>query len=110
MTGIARLSTRQPGFEIDLAKLLAFENAQDERIDKIVEGILRDVRTRGDQAVLEYTNKFDHLDATLLSALEIPRKDLDRALGRLPWIFRPSCTEFSDRTARFLTTHIQWKN
>ena len=84
MTGIARLSTRQPGFEMELAKLLAFENAQDERIDKIVEVILGDVRSRGDQAVLEYTNKFDHLDATLLSALEIPRKDLDRALARLP--------------------------
>ena len=102
MTGIARLSTRQPGFEMELAKLLAFENAQDERIDKIVEVILSDVRSRGDQAVLEYTNKFDHLDATLLSTLEVPRKDLDRALARLP---APRRAALEQAAARIRTYH-----
>ena len=84
MTGIARLSTREAGFETKLAKLLAFESTQDERIERTVEAILRDVRSRGDEAVLKYTNRFDHLGASLLAALEIPRKDLDRALAGLP--------------------------
>ena len=84
MTGIARLSTRETGFEAKLAKLLAFESTQDERIERTVEAILRDVRSRGDEAVLKYTNRFDHLGASLLAALEIPRKDLDRALAGLP--------------------------
>ena len=84
MTGIARLSTRDPGFEMKLAKLLAFESAQDEQIEKTVEAILRDVRSRGDEAVLEYTNRFDRLGASRLSALEISRNDLDQALAGLP--------------------------
>jgi histidinol dehydrogenase len=84
MSGIARLSTRDAGFEAKLVKLLAFESAQDERIESAVEAILRDVRLRGDEAVLEYTNKFDRLDASSVASLEIPRKDLDGALAGLP--------------------------
>jgi histidinol dehydrogenase len=84
MSGIARLSTREAGFEAKLAKLLAFESTQDEHIESTVEAILRDVRSRGDEAVLEYTNRFDHLGASSIAALEIPRKDLDRALAGLP--------------------------
>ena len=84
MSGIARLSTRDAGFDARLAKLLAFESAQDERIETTVDAILRDVRARGDEAVLEYTNKFDQLGATSIAALEIPRLDFDRALAGLP--------------------------
>ena len=83
MTGIARLSTRESGFEAKLAKLLAFESNQDERIESTVEAILRDVRSRGDEAVLEYTNRFDQLEAESVAALEITRIDLDRALAGL---------------------------
>ena len=83
MTGIARVSTRESGFEAKLAKLLAVESNQNERIESTVEAILRDVRSRGDEAVLEYTNRFDHLEAESVAALEIARNDLDRALAGL---------------------------
>ncbi|MBI3527611.1 MAG: histidinol dehydrogenase [Betaproteobacteria bacterium] len=83
MTRIARLSTRESGFEAKLTKLLAFESHQDERIERTVEAILRDVRSRGDEAVLEYTNRFDQIEAESLAALEIPRNELDRALAGL---------------------------
>ena len=88
MTGIARLSTRESGFEAKLTKLLAFESDQDERIESTVAAILRDVRSRGDEAVLEYTNRFDQLEAASLAALEISRNDLDRALAGLPAVRR----------------------
>jgi histidinol dehydrogenase len=84
MSGIARLSTLEAGFDAKLAKLLAFEDAQDERIESTVDAILKDVRSRGDEAVLEYTSKFDHVQASSVASLEIPRQDLDRALAGLP--------------------------
>ncbi len=84
MTGMARLSTRESGFEAKLTTLLAFESAQDEHIENTVEAILRDVRARGDEAVLEYTNKFDRLEADSLASLEISRNQRDRALAGLP--------------------------
>lgn len=97
MTGIARLSTRESGFEAKLAKLLAFESIQDERIESTVDAILRDVRSRGDEAVLEYTNKFDQLEAGSIAALEISRNDLDRALAGLPAVRRGALEQAAAR-------------
>ncbi len=84
MIGITRLSTRDADFDTRLAGLLAFENTQDERIEDTVAVILREVKARGDDAVLEYTRKFDHLEARSLSQLEIGKADLARALDALP--------------------------
>jgi histidinol dehydrogenase len=102
MTGIARLSTRRAQFEVELTKLLAFESTQDERVEKTVDTILRDVRTRGDEAVLDYTNRFDHLAATSLSALEVARQDMDRALARLP---KPRHAALEQAAARIRAYH-----
>jgi histidinol dehydrogenase len=83
MIGIARLSTRDADFDTRLAGLLAFENTQDQRIEDTVAAILREVKARGDDAVLEYTRKFDHLEARALAQLEIGKADLARALDAL---------------------------
>lgn len=83
MTAIARLSTLDAGFKDRLARLLAFEDAQDRQIETTVDNILNDVKRRGDAALLEYTNRFDRLDAQSVPALEIPRPALESALRGL---------------------------
>jgi histidinol dehydrogenase len=83
---IARLDTASPGFDARLEALLAFENTQDAAIDSTVATILEDVRRRGDRAVLEYTRRFDRVDAKSVGALEIPGEQLRAArdgLGRV---------------------------
>jgi histidinol dehydrogenase len=82
--------------------LLEFESDQDERIESAVEEILRHVRLRGDEAVLEYTNRFDHLEAQSLAALEIPRNDLDLALAGLSAVRRDALEQAA---ARIRTYH-----
>ena len=111
MTGIARLSTREPGFETKLAKLLAFESAQDEHIEKTVEAILRDVRSCGDEAVLEYTNKFDQLGASSIASLEIPAKDLERALAGLSKARRTALEQAAARIRSYheRQTLVSWQ-
>lgn len=86
MTGmkIKRLSTLDANFDSTLKALLAFETAQDDQIDQVVAGILRDVKQRGDGAVLEYTRKFDRLSAENLSELELSQVELQAALASLP--------------------------
>jgi histidinol dehydrogenase len=84
MIGIARLSTRDADFDRRLAGLLAFENTQDQGVEDTVAAILREVKARGDDAVLEYTRKFDRLEARSLAELEIGKADLERALAALP--------------------------
>jgi len=97
MTGIARMSTGEAGFEAKLAKLLAFESNQDEHIESTVEEILRNVRSRGDAAVLEYTKRFDKLEAASLAALEIPRQELDLVLAGLPAMRRSALEQAAMR-------------
>ncbi len=83
MPRISVLSTRDADFDARLASLLAFENTQDASIDAAVASILDAVRTRGDEAVLEYTRRFDRLDAPDMSALELPKSALDQAFAGL---------------------------
>ncbi len=81
---IRRLSTNDAGFDADLKALLAFETAQDDSVDAVVASILKDVKTRGDAAVLEYTNNFDKTNAASLADLEIKKPELNAALDALP--------------------------
>jgi len=85
---IKRLNTQNAGFEAELKALLAFETAQDDSIDQVVANILKDVRMRGDAAVLEYTNRFDKTNAASVAALEIPQAELHAALNGLPAVQR----------------------
>lgn len=84
MMKIKRLNTQDQNFNAELKALLAFETAQDDSIDQVVANILKDVKARGDAAVLEYTNRFDKTNATSLAALEIPQAELQAALTGLP--------------------------
>ena len=83
MLKIRRLSSRDAGFQSELRTLLAFESAQDASIDATVADILDNVKRRGDAAVLEYTSKFDKLDAKNLADLEIPKAKLGAAFTNL---------------------------
>jgi histidinol dehydrogenase len=84
MATINRLDSRDPGFASALSRLLAFEAAQDESIDRAVADILAAVRHRGDAALLEYTQRFDRVDADSVQALEIPKESWHAALTALP--------------------------
>jgi len=81
---IRRFSTTDVDFDGKLKALLAFETAQDDSIDEVVASILKDVKKRGDAAVLEYTNRFDKTSATNLTELEISKEELIAALNDLP--------------------------
>ncbi|OZI66317.1 histidinol dehydrogenase [Bordetella genomosp. 11] len=84
MTTINRLDSRDPGFASALSSLLAFEASQDESIDRAAADILAAVRHRGDDALLEYTRRFDRVEVASAQALEIPRDSWQAALQSLP--------------------------
>lgn len=88
MINIKRLSSGDADFRQRLDALLAFEGAQDESIDRTVAAILADVKTRGDVALIEYTNRFDRLNAQGMAELELTQAELQRALAGLPSVQR----------------------
>ena len=84
MAVINRLDASSPDFRARLNTLLAVEAEQDEAIDRAAADILADVRRRGDDALLHYTQKFDRVQAQDMAALEIPKADWHAALAALP--------------------------
>jgi histidinol dehydrogenase len=101
MTAIARLDSCAADFAERLKRLLAFESEQDDNIERTVADILRDVQQRGDAAVLEYTNRFDRLNATSLAALELPKSELQAALAALPEAPRAALQAAAERIRAF---------
>jgi histidinol dehydrogenase len=81
---ISVLSTREAGFDAAFARLVAVDTAADRRIDEAAAAIVDDVRRRGDTALLEYTNRFDRMNAPSVAALEIAAADMRAALESLP--------------------------
>ncbi|MFG5409170.1 histidinol dehydrogenase [Piscinibacter sakaiensis] len=81
---IRRLSTAAADFEAAFAELQHWSEATDQAIEERVATILADVAARGDAAVLEYTRRFDALDAPSVAALEIGPQALQAALDGLP--------------------------
>jgi histidinol dehydrogenase len=84
MVDITRLDSSSEDFWPALEKLLAWEGVSDDKVNTIVREILAAVRERGDAAVLEYTNRFDRMNATAMAELEIPHGRLQQALDALP--------------------------
>ncbi len=103
---IRRLSTREPEFLATLDALLAFDNSTDEAIEKTVAEILASVRKLGDAAVLDYTRRFDKLDAATMAQLELPRDELKAAFDGLPAAQR---TALEQAAARVRSYHERQK-
>ena len=94
---IRRFSTTDSNFDEQLKQLLAFETAQDDSVDEVVAKILKDVKHRGDAAVIEYTNRFDKTSATNLAELEVSQAELQAALTSLPSDQREALQSAADR-------------
>ena len=97
MTDLARLDSSALGFDAALARLTAFESKEDVAIEAAVAAIVADVRARGDAAVLEYTARFDRVQARSVAALELPAEELAAAYAALPAAERAALTTAATR-------------
>jgi histidinol dehydrogenase len=78
-----RLATTDPKFEPRFAALLAAKREDSPDVDAAVAAIIADVRTRGDDALIEFTARFDRLDLTP-STLRFSEAEIDAAIARVP--------------------------
>jgi histidinol dehydrogenase len=79
-----KLNYSDSNFQQKLEQLLAWEAGSNEEVENTVKEILNNVQSKGDSAVVEYTNRFDRLTATGMSELVIPQQRLQQALDDLP--------------------------
>ena len=84
----ARLSTASSSFEAEFKARLHWSAETDADIEQRVADILRDVQQRGDAAVLDYTARFDGLQAASMGELELTQAELKVAFDDLPVVQR----------------------
>ncbi len=98
---ITRLDTTADDFSRQLDRLLAFSEATDAAVQAAVEDILAAVRSRGDTAVLEYTARFDRLQASSMAELELTPDRLKQAEQALPLRLERALREAAERIRRY---------
>lgn len=77
-----RLETTQADFETQFNALLSAKREDSPDVNKVVEDILADVKARGDEAVVEYTNKFDRMNIAS-DGLAITAEEMDTAIAQV---------------------------
>ena len=80
----ARLSTARSTFDAEFKARLHGSAQADAEIEARVVDILADVQKRGDAAVLEYTQRFDGVNAATLAELELTQAELKDAFEAIP--------------------------
>ena len=80
---IREFSSSSDDFRSELDSLLAWDSVSDARVQKTVADIVEQVRLKGDDAVIEFTNRFDRRHVASSSELEISREELALAKGRV---------------------------
>jgi len=96
-----QLSTADAGFEAAFAARLHWSADTDAAIEHRVADILADVQKRGDAAVLDYTQRFDGLQAFDVKALEITQAELQAALDSLPAVQREALQAAASRVRQY---------
>jgi len=98
---IQQLSTQNPSFWQQLDALLAWESVSDDAVFSTVNEIIKNVRSRGDAAVVEYTNRFDRMQASSMQELEVAPERLQAALDNLPTAQRTALQQAAERIRRY---------
>ena len=90
------LTTTDAGFEADFQTLLGQKREEAEDVDQAVAQIIADVRARGDQAVIELTQRFDRLTLTP-DTLAFTQAEIDAEIARVSPEDRAALSLAADR-------------
>lgn len=98
---ISFLAASQADFSDRLTIALDRQMLVSEQVTEQVRAILDGTRSRGDQAVLEYTRRFDELDARDMAALTVERDRMEQSLARLPAASAEAMRHAAERIRRY---------
>jgi histidinol dehydrogenase len=80
---VRKLRTEQPDFEAQFVALLGAKREVSEDVEDTVRAIIADVRERGDEALFEYTQRFDGLELTA-ETLRLSDEQIEAAIAEVP--------------------------
>ncbi|MDN3233918.1 histidinol dehydrogenase [Pseudomonas sp. WAC2] len=98
---LRRLDAADPDFARHLDHLLSWESVSDAGVNQRVLEIIEAVRTRGDEALVEFTQRFDAVQASSMADLILPRERLELALMRITDEQRNALEHAADRVRSY---------
>jgi len=101
MLNIKRLNTKDTNFQQELDDLLAWESVSDSNVFNTVMEILDAVKTKGNAAVIEYTNRFDGGSFTSGIELELSKEELNTALNSISTEHRQALEKAAERVRAY---------
>ncbi len=108
MTELIRtLDASDQGFDDALSRLLAWESDVDESVNRVVKDVLRDVRQRGDAALMEYTQRFDRWEQASAEDFVIHSPQIHEALERIPAEQRDALEQSAQRIREYHEHQVQ---
>ncbi|WP_048308349.1 histidinol dehydrogenase [Halomonas sp. PR-M31] len=94
---LTQLCTTDANFDASLSALLAWEGVSGAEVQRRVDDIITAVRTQGDAALIETTNRFDRLSVTHMSELTVSKARLHQAFDGLPQEQRDALAHAAER-------------
>lgn len=106
MPDIKRIDSNDDSFELALTRLYSSLGDTDDETSHAVRAILHEVRERGDEALLEFTNKFDQREAHR-GDLEISREKIQLAAETIPDDIRQALEISASRIRQYHEKQLQ---
>jgi len=104
---IARLDASDGNFLQTLDKLIAWDMVSGNDVEQTVADILRQVRSRGDSALIEYSNRFDRRDCDSMVPFCLSAEDLHVALDAIAPETREALEIAADRIRDYHRHQVQ---
>ena len=101
MLNIKCLNSNDSNFQQELDGLLAWESVSDTAVFNTVMEILNAVKSKGDAAVIEYTNRFDGGSFSNAGELELSKDELHAALDAIPANQREALEKAAERVRAY---------
>ncbi len=98
---VQRLSSADADFAVALDRLTHWDVSQSDAVTRIARDIIAAVRERGDDALLEYTRRFDRLNCVRAADLEIEAAELAACAAALPALERDALEHAAQRIRTF---------
>lgn len=95
------LDINDPSFDAGFAAILSRHEETGKAVEQVVQDIIADVRKRGDEAVLDYTRKFDRVEAESVASLQVTEDEINYAFARVSEVEIAALKLAVERVARF---------
>ena len=104
---IRRMDSQAAGFSAALDQLLSWESVSDTRVAGVVDDIIQQIKTRGDAALVEFTNKFDRRAVSFVADLTLKPADLQSALTQITPEQRSALEKAAERIRAYHQHQVQ---